>query len=137
VEGDPAAQTITREEETLLWRTLAGMPENYREPLVLFYREEKSVAEVALKLDLTEDTVKQRLFRGRAMLREEMTALVESTLTRTKPGSAFTVGVLVALPMVSASTATAALAAGTVANTSDGTVGKGDSLGALALGIVA
>src|SRR5215510_6546137 len=36
-ENDPAAQTITREEETLLWRTLAGMPENYREPLILFY----------------------------------------------------------------------------------------------------
>jgi RNA polymerase sigma factor (sigma-70 family) len=83
VESDPAAQTITREEETLLWRTLAEMPASYREPLVLFYREEKSVAEVALKLDLSSDTVKQRLSRGRAMLREEMAALVESTLTRT------------------------------------------------------
>src|SRR5262245_40161808 len=46
---DPAAQTVTREEERLLWRTLAGMPASYREPLVLFYREEKSVAEVAMK----------------------------------------------------------------------------------------
>src|SRR5262249_43382952 len=27
-EGDPAAQAITREEETLLWRTLGAMPEN-------------------------------------------------------------------------------------------------------------
>jgi RNA polymerase sigma factor (sigma-70 family) len=35
-DSDPAAQTITREEETLLWRTLAEMPETYREPLVLF-----------------------------------------------------------------------------------------------------
>ena len=60
-ENDPAAQTITREEETLLWRTLAEMPASYREPLILFYREEKSVTEVAIKLDLTEDTVKQRL----------------------------------------------------------------------------
>ena len=50
-ESDPAAQAITREEETLLWRTLAEMPAGYREPLVLFYREEKSVAEVALKLE--------------------------------------------------------------------------------------
>src|SRR5215831_15588243 len=31
VEDDPAAQAITREEETLLWRTLAEMPESYRE----------------------------------------------------------------------------------------------------------
>jgi len=123
-ESDPAAQAITREEETLLWRTLSGMPANYREPLILFYREEKSVAEVAAKLDLTEDTVKQRLSRGRAMLREEMATLVESTLSRTKPGPAFTVGVLVALPMISASTAGAALTAGAAAS-STGAAGKG------------
>src|SRR5207253_2021711 len=80
--------------------------------------------EVALKLDLTEDLVKQRLSRGRAMLREEMAALVESTLSRTKPGAAFTVGVLVALPMASASAASAALTAGAV-TTSASTAGKG------------
>jgi len=124
-EDDPAAQTITHEEETLMWRTLAGMPGNYREPLVLFYREEKSITEVATLLDLTEDTVKQRLSRGRAMLREEMAALVESTLSRTKPGIAFTVGVLAALPMVSASTASAALTAGAVAGSAASTAGKG------------
>ena len=122
--SEPGAEAIQREEEQLLWRTLGSMPENYREPLILFYREQQSVAEVARQLDLTEDTVKQRLFRGRSMLREEMSALVESTLTRTKPGSAFTVAVLVALPLASASTASAALAAGTMASNS-GAVGKG------------
>src|SRR5262245_13013054 len=135
VEDDPAAQTITREEETLLWRTLAEMPEKYREPLVLFYREERSITEVAMKLDLTEDTVKQRLSRGRAMLREEMAALVESTLARTKPGAAFTVGVLVALPIVSASTASAAVAAGAVATGGAGTAGKG-VLAKLGMGVL-
>jgi len=122
---DPATQAVTREEEALLWRALAGLPENYREPMVLFYREQQSVAEVANDLDLTEETVKQRLSRGRAMLREEVTALVESTLTRTKPGSAFRLAVMVALPVVSASTASAALAAGAAATNSAGTVGKG------------
>jgi RNA polymerase sigma factor (sigma-70 family) len=134
-ESDPAAQTISREEATLLWRTLSGMPESYREPLILFYREEQSVTEVAMKLDLTEDTVKQRLSRGRAMLRDEMATLVESTLSRSKPGTAFTVGVLVALPMVSASTAGAALAAGSVAKTSASAAGKG-LLAKLGLGAV-
>lgn len=124
-EGDPAAHAITREEEALLWRRLAEMPESYREPLILFYREENSIAEVARQLDLTDDTVKQRLSRGRAMLREEMATLVESTLSRTKPGTAFTVGVLVALPMVSASTASAALTAAAATSTSTGAVGKG------------
>src|SRR5262245_2176596 len=134
VEDDPAAQTITREEETLLWRTLAEMPESYREPLVLFYREERSVAEVAMKLDLTEDTVKQRLSRGRGMLREEMTALVESTLTKTKPGAAFTVGVLMALPLVSATTASAAISAGAIATSGTSTATKG-ILAKLGLGV--
>src|SRR5262245_40965762 len=35
--ADPAAQAATQEEVTLLWRTLAGLPGTYREPLVLFY----------------------------------------------------------------------------------------------------
>lgn len=119
-EHDPAAQAVTREEEALLWHALEGMPENYREPMVLFYREHQSVAEVASDLGLSEDAVKQRLSRGRALLRDEMTALVESALKRTRPGSAFTVGVLVALPMVSAS------AAGTAVNAvAAGAVGKG------------
>jgi hypothetical protein len=125
IETDPAAQAISREEETLLWRTLAGMPASYREPLVLFYREEKSVNQVAQQLDLSQDTVKQRLSRGRAMLREEVAVLVESTLSRTRPGTAFTVGVLVALPMVAASTASAALAVEAAANTSASAAGKG------------
>jgi RNA polymerase sigma factor (sigma-70 family) len=109
---DPASQTVSREEEALLWRTLSGLPENYREPLVLFYREQKSVAEVAIGLDLSEDVVKQRLSRGRAMLREEMAALVESTLTRTKPTTTFTAGVLAALPLISERGTSAAVATG-------------------------
>jgi RNA polymerase sigma factor (sigma-70 family) len=119
-EGDPASQTITSEEETLLWRTLAEMPANYREPLILFYREEQSVTEVAAKLDLTEDTVKQRLSRGRAMLREEMATLVESTLTRTPPTAS-----------AAATGAVAAKAAATAGKSALGSVGLGAIAGPL------
>src|SRR5262249_12165138 len=100
------------------------MPESFREPLILFYREENSVAEVARQLDLSEEAVKQRLSRGRAMLRAEMANVVESALSRTKPGRAFTVGVFVALPVVSASTASAAVGAGPAADPTAGTAGK-------------
>ncbi|MEO8428087.1 MAG: RNA polymerase sigma factor [Verrucomicrobiota bacterium] len=124
-DADPAAHAVTHEEETLLWRSLAGLPETYREPMVLFYRQGQSVAEVANSLGLSEEAVKQRLSRGRTMLREEMTALVESTLTRTGPTAAFTVGVLVALPMASASAASAALTAGAATGGSAGAAGKG------------
>lgn len=53
------------------------IPENYREPLILFYREQQSVAEVAAALELSTDAVKQRLSRGREMLREQVANVVE------------------------------------------------------------
>jgi RNA polymerase sigma factor (sigma-70 family) len=109
---DPRAQAITREEEVLLWQALKHVPENYREPLVLFYREGQSTERVAQALDLTEDAVRQRLSRGRTLLREQLLGLIEGALKRTSPGKAFTVGVLAALPAVG-TTAKAATAAGT------------------------
>lgn len=95
----------------LLWRSLERMPEIYREPLVLFYREQQSIASVAEKLELTEDAVKQRLLRGRKMLHEEVLAFVEGALARTNPGKAFTLGVLATLPVSLAASAKAATVA--------------------------
>src|SRR5262245_21721222 len=61
----PLETAVSREEEALVWQTLEQLPESYREPLILFYREEQSVAGVAAALDLSPDVVKQRLSRGR------------------------------------------------------------------------
>jgi RNA polymerase sigma factor (sigma-70 family) len=96
-EVDPETRAVTREEEALLWRALEGLPESVREPLVLFYREEQSVSEVAAKLDLSEPAVRQRLSRGRTMLREELAATGESVLTRSRPNAAFTAAVMAAI----------------------------------------
>ena len=105
----PCEQVINREEEAILWRALEKIPVVYREPLVLFYREQQSVASVAGKLELSEDAVKQRLSRGRKLLTEEVTAFVEGTLARTNPGKAFTLGVLAALPLLATSAKAAAI----------------------------
>jgi RNA polymerase sigma factor (sigma-70 family) len=91
---DPSEAAVTQEEESLVWQSLQTIPDNYREPLILFYRENQSVAEVAQALDLSEDAVKQRLSRGRTMLRDQIAELVEGTLRRTRPGKAFTVAVI-------------------------------------------
>lgn len=99
----PRDQAISREEEAILWRSLEQIPETYREPLVLFYREHQSVENVATALDLSEDAVKQRLSRGRRLLHEEVVAFVEGALERTNPGKAFTLGVLAALPVFATS----------------------------------
>jgi RNA polymerase sigma factor (sigma-70 family) len=103
----PSEQAITREEEAILWRSLERIPEIYREPLILFYREHQSIQKVAAALELTEDAVKQRLLRGRKLLHGEVLAFVEGTLQKTNPGSVFALDVLAALPAVAASTKSA------------------------------
>ena len=107
----PPDHVISKEEQAILWRSLERIPEIYREPLVLFYREHKSVESVAADLDLTEDAVKQRLSRGRKLLHEQVLAFVEGALERTNPGKAFTLGVLAALPSFPTSTQAATIAA--------------------------
>src|SRR5437764_1903739 len=94
----PSDYTISREEEAILWRSIERIPESYRQPLVLFYREHQSVETVAAALDLSEDAVKQRLSRGRKLLHSEVLAFLEGALKQTSPGKAFTMGVLAALP---------------------------------------
>ncbi len=105
----PEEEAVSREEESLVWQTLGRIPETYREPLVLFYRENHSVADVAEALGLSEDATKQRLSRGRRMLREQVAELVEGSLRRTRPGRRFTLGVMAGLT-ANASGAKAALA---------------------------
>jgi RNA polymerase sigma factor (sigma-70 family) len=129
----PSMHVITEEEENILWRSLERIPEIYREPLILFFRQDRSVKQVAAALELSEDAVKKRLLRGRNLLQEEVRALIEGALERTKPGKAFTVGVLSALPLFAAGSASAA----TLGALKTGTVGKaalGFGLGASALG---
>ena len=128
-EAPPSTQAITNEETALLWRSLERMPETYREPLVLFYREHQSIETVAANLDLSEDAVKQRLSRGRKMLEEQVLAFVEGALARTNPGQTFTLGVLAALPITIASSVKAASTATALAKA--GAMAKGTALGSI------
>lgn len=107
----PSERVISREEEAILWRSIGHLPEVYREPLVLFYREHQSVEKVAASLDLSEDAVRQRLSRGRKLLQEEVVAFIEGALERSSPGKAFTIGVLAALPIFGSSATAASLGA--------------------------
>lgn len=93
-----ADRAMQLEEQSILWRALERLPLRYREPLVLYYRENCSIEHVAGALELSEDAVKQRLSRGRKMLQEQALAFVEGALARTTPGRAFTAGVIAVLP---------------------------------------
>lgn len=96
---DPSIEesTMKEEEQALLWQALEAVPETYRETLILYYREHRSVEHVASELDLSEDAVKQRLSRGRKVLQEKMMNFVEGALVRTAPKKAFTAGVIAAI----------------------------------------
>jgi hypothetical protein len=113
LEPQPVEQTISNEEAAILWRSLERIPEVYREPLVLFYRENQSIETVAANLDLSEDAVKQRLSRGRKLLQEEVLAFVEGALKKTSPGKTFTLGVLAALSLTGTTAKAAAVGATT------------------------
>ncbi len=114
-------QAIDAEQQDLLWSVLAGIPETYREPLVLFYREQQSIRAVAEGLELSEDAVKQRLSRGRQMLKDQLAVFVETALARTRPGAAFTAAVVAVLPAFAPQAAAAGVAA---------TAAKGSAAGA-------
>jgi RNA polymerase sigma factor (sigma-70 family) len=110
-EPTPVERAITREEEAIMWSSLERIPEIYREPLILFYREGESIERVAAAMELSEEAVRQRLSRGRKLLHQEVLALVEGTLRQTKPGKAFTLSVVAALPVFVTTASAATLGA--------------------------
>lgn len=107
----PHEQAISDEEQAILWRSIAHIPPVYREPLVLFYREQQSIQAVGAALNLSEEAVKQRLSRGRKLLQEQIANFVEGALARSAPSTAFTLAVVAALPSMSTSAAAAAIGA--------------------------
>jgi RNA polymerase sigma factor (sigma-70 family) len=111
----PSQRAIRREEETILWDTLKQIPDAYREPLILFYREGDSVQRVAAALDISENAAKQRLSRGRRLLQDKVLALVEGGLRQSAPGKGFTIGVMGALSGAAVISAEAAPAYAAVA----------------------
>ena len=121
----PVQTAITKEQQAVVREALKQIPEAYRVPLVLFYRQQQSVKEVAQQLELSEEVVRQRLFRGRKFLKERVAAMVEDTISRTQPGSTFATAVIASIAgilakgsgMTAAGVAAAASATGTAAVT--------------------
>ncbi|MBL8890039.1 MAG: sigma-70 family RNA polymerase sigma factor [Planctomycetaceae bacterium] len=112
---DPAHNSISEEERQLVWSTLETIPETNREALVLFYREGQSMAEVAAALGVSIDVAKQRVHRGRDLLRATLASRVEDVLVRSRPSRVLTARVMVGLAALTASLkATASASAATV-----------------------
>ncbi|MER1986812.1 MAG: sigma-70 family RNA polymerase sigma factor [Solibacillus sp.] len=61
---------MQKEELAELEQNLFQLPLKYREPLILYYYDEQSIAEIASYLSLNENTVKTRLRRAKQQLKE-------------------------------------------------------------------
>lgn len=79
----PEEHAHRNEMRTLLQESIAELPPIYRSVFMLRAVEELSVEETALCLGVSEDVVKTRFLRARAMLRDRLAARVESNATET------------------------------------------------------
>lgn len=109
----PDLEMVRKEQAELLWSTLEKIPVKYREPIVLFYREGSSLDAVAVQLGLSKDATKQRLSRGRKMLKAELEHQLEEFLNETQPSSHFCAAVIATIPVASSQVGVTAAKVGT------------------------
>ena len=88
---------VAREEEAALLEAWDGLPDETHELLTLYYREGRSVRQVAELLELREEVVKKRLERARGALQDAVLERFESAVRKTAPGAAFTAAVIAAI----------------------------------------
>lgn len=108
--NNPVEQMLDRERQQLADRALAELAESDREAIVLYYRGDGSIADVAATLGITETAARQRVHRGRERLKSALTS-VETSLRATRPSHAFTAACVAALAAGGSSTASAATTA--------------------------
>ena len=68
--ADPEAQFFQAEDKRRLHQALYALPEPYRTPLLLRYRDTLTSVEIALRLNRPEGTVRHQISRGLKILRE-------------------------------------------------------------------
>jgi RNA polymerase sigma factor (sigma-70 family) len=74
---DPESETIRRDEERTLERLIAGLPDDYRDVLILREIENMGYREIARVINVPMGTVMSRLARARTVLRKHWLQQVE------------------------------------------------------------
>ncbi len=88
LDATPAQLVVEHEEQTLLLRALRRLPLDLQIAIELFYWEGLRSADLALVLDIPHGTVRSRLRRARALLREHVEALAhDPSLARSTLGN--------------------------------------------------
>jgi RNA polymerase sigma-70 factor (ECF subfamily) len=76
-DASPEARAIVGDSNALVHRMIDALPEVLRQPLALSALEELSSPEIALVMGIPEGTVRTRLMRARALLREKLAAVMD------------------------------------------------------------
>lgn len=126
----PEKSVLAGEEQRVLAEVLDQLPDEAREVLVLYYREESSARQVGSLLGISEEAVRQRLSRARGLLREQMLSRFAIAVARTAPSAAFMSAVAGALTFA-APAASAAVVAGSASKVAGATIAKATLLGGL------
>jgi RNA polymerase sigma-70 factor (ECF subfamily) len=107
---NPADEAIPPYTPEMLRQTLAELPAAHRECLVLFYLEDKSGAEAAAALGISEAALRVRLHRARAVMRERLEEKLEGSLAKLRPAKTLVPAVMAGV--LASSSAKAATAGG-------------------------
>lgn len=99
-EGNPFDDAARGQVERLVREALGRVPPAYREVLVLYYRDNQSIRDVADALGTSEAAVMQRLSRGRRYLADGVTSLVERSLRGERPRRDLVAAVLAAIAVI-------------------------------------
>ena len=78
-EPSALAELVTSERSRDLWRAVADLPSGERTAVMLFYRDELAVNDVARALGVTAGTIKTLLFRARRRLRARLGAAFDTS----------------------------------------------------------
>ncbi|MCM1046880.1 MAG: RNA polymerase sigma factor [Clostridiales bacterium] len=68
---------ISKEECEAVRRAVNKLPDKYRIPVILFYMEELSQADIAAMMQISESAVKTRIHRAKKILREKLEGYYE------------------------------------------------------------
>jgi RNA polymerase sigma-70 factor (ECF subfamily) len=69
-ERTPLAAAQNSEQEKIVWDAVGKLPRLWAVAVILYYREEKMISEIAEIMQIRENTVKTYLFRARGELKE-------------------------------------------------------------------
>jgi len=73
-EQEPPAAVQSKETEKIIWQAVENLPKLWAMTVMLFYREEKSITDIAKIMRVKENTIKTYLFRSREKLKQTLSA---------------------------------------------------------------